>query len=100
VSNIQPAGQNRPGAWLNSARGMILQSKKLLYLLEVYSVTLQQLVTRFHLLETLTQLPVFYWCFSVFLTWEYPVFCIFLFACSHPFEFSNRYEYAKVQLLL
>jgi len=29
-------------------------------LLEVYSVTLQQLVTRFHLLETLTQLPIFY----------------------------------------
>jgi len=28
------------------------------------------------------------------------VFCIFPFACSHRFDLSNRYEHAKVQLLL
>jgi len=69
-------------------------------LLEVYSVTLQKLVTRFQLLETLAQWPIFYWFFSFFLTWKLPIFCIFPFACSHPFEISNRYEYAEVQLLL
>ena len=60
VSNIRPAGQNRPVAWLNPARGMIFVKQKLLCLLEVYSVTLQQLVTRFQLLEILTQWPIFY----------------------------------------
>jgi len=69
-------------------------------LLEVFSVTLQQPVIRFPLLETLTQLLIFYCFFFVFLTWKFSVFCIYLFACSHPFELSNRYGYAKVQLLL
>ena len=38
--------------------------------------------------------------FSVFFTWKFSVFCIFPFACSHRFDFSNRYEHTKVQLLL
>jgi len=42
-------------------------------------------VTRFQLLETLTQLLIF------FLTWNFPVFYIFPFACSYRFELSNRY---------
>ena len=63
VSNIRPAGQNRPVARSNPARGLILQSKPTLFAWEVYPVILRLLVTRFQLLETLTQLFIFY-CFS------------------------------------
>ena len=38
--------------------------------------------------------------FIVFLTWKFPVFWIFLFACSNQFALSNKYEHAKIQLLL
>jgi len=47
-------------------------------------------VTRFQLLETLTQLLLFY-CFHCFLTWNFPVCCIFPFACSHRLQLSDRY---------
>jgi len=47
-------------------------------------------VTKFQLLDTLTQLLTFY-CFHCFLTWNFPVFYIFTFACSHRFELSDRH---------
>jgi len=47
-------------------------------------------VTRFQLLETLTELRIFY-CFHCLLTWNFPVFCIFPFGCSHWFELPDRY---------
>jgi len=47
------------------------------------------------------------WCnclyfivFLFFFTWKFSVFCVFAFPCSHRFDLSNRYEHAKVQLLL
>jgi len=42
VSNIRPAGQNRPVARLNLARGMILQVKASLFAWEVYPVRVTQ----------------------------------------------------------
>ena len=100
VSNIRPAGQIWPVAWLDPARGKILWNKNFFVCLR--SLSSYTSITgdyRFQLLATLTYLLIFY-CFSVFFTWKFPVFCIFPFACSHRFDLSKRYEHAKVQRLL
>ena len=101
VSNIQPAGQIRPVAWLDPGRGMILWNKNFFVCLR--SLSNYTSITgdcRFQFLATLTQLLIFY-CFSLFFfTWQFTVFCIFPFACSLRFDLSNRYEHANVQSLL